>query len=301
MWSLRFQYKYIHGNLIYLLLILDAGYSGKTGVVQNKSAEQEGDRQADFQSCCYNSLQIWNVIISEKFWILFPSLRFYFQHFFFFQTSWRALHETCWGKSRGKILARKPEANWPNQGGHHTGTELEQSPCFSLPSSLRERGAVQRHLQAQRRQVFLNNNSYLKPKCAAHGVWQASPAGDLVSQVTGGRLLTLPISNQVNMTEMRIPPWRLAGLFWQRQMRVVRRGGSSHICETEKGDVGCAAGSTNCQVEWKRSLTPADSLARAAAGAARGAGREWKTNWADMNAGSGKAVQEHELFPFTFW
>lgn len=49
------------------------------------------------------------------------------------------------------------------------------------------------------------------------------------------------------------------------------------------------------------SLTPSDSFASAAAGAARGTGRERKTNRADTNAGSGKALQKHELFPFTFW
>lgn len=41
------------------------------------------------------------------------------------------------------------------------------------------------------------------------------------------------------------------------------------------------------------SLTPNDSLARAAAGAAPGTGTKWEINRADMEAGRGKALQEH--------
>lgn len=41
------------------------------------------------------------------------------------------------------------------------------------------------------------------------------------------------------------------------------------------------------------SLTPNDSLARAAAGAAPGTGTEWEINRADTEAGRGKALQEH--------
>lgn len=40
-------------------------------------------------------------------------------------------------------------------------------------------------------------------------------------------------------------------------------------------------------------LTPNDSLARAAAGAAPGTGTERETNRADTDAGRGKALQEH--------
>lgn len=80
------------------------------------------------------------------------------------------------------------------------------------------------------------------------------------------------------MTEMTTPLWRKAGFFWQRQMRVLRRDGSSHLCETGKGDVGVQQGAQAAKWNVLSSLTPSDSLARAAAGAARGAGREWKTN-----------------------
>ena len=47
MWPLRFQYKYIHGKLTYLLLILYVRYSDKTGMVHNKSGEQK--RKTDRQ------------------------------------------------------------------------------------------------------------------------------------------------------------------------------------------------------------------------------------------------------------
>lgn len=65
---------------------------------------------------------------------------------------------------------------------------------------------MQRDLQAQRRQVFLNNTSCLKARSAAPRVWQASSVGDLVPQVTGGRPLTHPIPEQVNMAEMTNSP-----------------------------------------------------------------------------------------------
>lgn len=108
---------------------------------------------------------------------------------------------------------------------------------------------MQRDLQAPRRQVFLNNTSCLKARSAAPRVWQTSYVGDLVPQATGGRPLIHPIPEQVNMAEMTIPLWRQAGLFRQRQMKAVRRDGSSQFCETGEGDVGCAAGSTSCQGE----------------------------------------------------
>jgi len=54
--------------------------------------------------------------------------------------------------------------------------------------------------------------------------------------------------------EMKISLWRMTTtkgrrFFGQRYMRMVRKDGSSHLCETEKGDVSCAEGNTTCHVE----------------------------------------------------
>lgn len=51
---------------------------------------------------------------------------------------------------------------------------------------------------------------------------------------------------------------------------------------------GGAEGSTACQVECTEKLTPSDSLARTAAGAAWGVGREWEPNRADAHSEVGK-------------
>lgn len=56
----------------------------------------------------------------------------------------------------------------------------------------------------------------------------------------------------------------------------------------EKGTQGGAEGSTACQVECTEKLTPSDSLATTAAGAAWGTEREWEPNQADAHSEVGK-------------
>lgn len=57
-----------------------------------------------------------------------------------------------------------------------------------------------------------------------------------------------------------------------------------------KGKWAVQQGAPAAKCNAVSSLTPSDSLASAAAGAARGTAREQKTNRADTNAGSGKST-----------
>lgn len=176
MWPLRFQYKHIHGNLTYLLLILYAGYSGKAWLVQNKSAEQEGetDRQI-FKAAItipYKSV-MWSFLKFSECYFLHSG--FIFSIFFLSNLtkspSWNVLREEQGTNTGKKTWSKLTQSRWTS---HRSRTGAK--PMLQLAQLYRRK----RDLQAQRRQVFLNNTSCLKATSAAPRVWQASSAGDLV-------------------------------------------------------------------------------------------------------------------------